>query len=305
MAKSVFVSYSHQQGAWVLERLVPLLRAGGANIIVDVERFKAGRALIGQMDIAQDGADINVLVLTPDYVTSGYCMHEMRRAVARDPAFEHGTVVPVVRADVELPIEIVLPQPIRVDLRNDMAEAQWAQCLVACDADCGSQATDWLRVRDDTLQFLRNRQSVNLIVNGQAQWRFLLKNIGEYFPPPGINYVDLESGATASRRGLVTEILRAVMGRATPVPNEPEDLVELSRVLDQKASSMFGIRHFDFVGHRHGYYGSDLYGALRHLVDARKLTLLIQSRVPFATLLPRDHPLSGFDIKTVELRGHV
>ena len=39
------------------------------------------------------------------------------------------------------------------------------------------------------------------------------------------------------------------------------------------------------------------------MMDMRKLTLLVQSRTPFAALLPRDHPLSDIDIKTVELRA--
>ena len=33
MPKSVFVSYSHKQGDWVWDRLVPCLRAGGANVL--------------------------------------------------------------------------------------------------------------------------------------------------------------------------------------------------------------------------------------------------------------------------------
>ena len=45
MGKKVFVSYSHQQGAWVLDRLVPCLRAGGAEVYVDVERFKPGHGV--------------------------------------------------------------------------------------------------------------------------------------------------------------------------------------------------------------------------------------------------------------------
>ncbi|MCP5126732.1 MAG: hypothetical protein H6973_14160 [Gammaproteobacteria bacterium] len=52
------------------------------------------------------------------------------------------------------------------------------------------------------------------------------------------------------------------------------------------------------------YYDVDLFAALRFLMmDMRKLTLLVQSRTPFAALLPKDHPLSDLDIKTVELRA--
>ncbi len=51
-------------------------------------------------------------------------------------------------------------------------------------------------------------------------------------------------------------------------------------------------------------YDVNFFAALRYMcMDMRKLTLLIQSRTPFGALLPRDHPLSDMDIKTVELRG--
>jgi hypothetical protein len=47
-ARKVFVSYSHQQGDWVWDRLVPVLRAGGAEVLIDREQFTAGRALLSQ-----------------------------------------------------------------------------------------------------------------------------------------------------------------------------------------------------------------------------------------------------------------
>ncbi len=43
----VFVSYSHKQGTWVWERLVPVLRAGGVDVRIDRERFEAGKSVIG------------------------------------------------------------------------------------------------------------------------------------------------------------------------------------------------------------------------------------------------------------------
>jgi hypothetical protein len=70
MPSKVFISYSHQQGTWVWDRLVPVLKAGGVEVLIDRERFTAGRALLGQMDATQASADVNVLVFSPDYVAS-------------------------------------------------------------------------------------------------------------------------------------------------------------------------------------------------------------------------------------------
>ena len=44
----IFVSYSHRQGEWVRDALVPVLRASGSEILIDWERFKAGFAVVGQ-----------------------------------------------------------------------------------------------------------------------------------------------------------------------------------------------------------------------------------------------------------------
>lgn len=45
MSKKIFISYCHQQGDWVTNRLAPCLRAGGAEVLLDIERFRAGRAV--------------------------------------------------------------------------------------------------------------------------------------------------------------------------------------------------------------------------------------------------------------------
>ena len=57
----VFVSYSHAQREWVWGRLVPVLKAAGAELLVDLERFKAGVNCHHQMDAEQDSADRQVL----------------------------------------------------------------------------------------------------------------------------------------------------------------------------------------------------------------------------------------------------
>jgi TIR domain-containing protein len=242
--RRVFVSYSHCQGAWVLDRLVPVLRAGGAEVLIDRERFTAGRELRGQMDATQDGADVNVLVLSPEYLASESCVHEMERAIARP---------------------------------------------------------SWLAARDEMRRFLERGQSVNLVVDGNVAWRELLADL-QRGNLADLVQVNLEKPATASRRGLAAEILRA-FGMTAPVPPEPEDLAELDRFLSARQQGRLALTHFDLAAHRPAY-GIDLFAALRYLVmDSRQLVLLVQSRRPFATLLPEGHPLSAIDLKTVELRG--
>ncbi len=105
----------------MFERLLPALRGGGAQVIVDRERFAAGRAVVGQMDEWQDAAAKTLLVLTPEYLASACCQHEMRRAIARDPDFRDGRVIPLRRVACPLPPEIVAGGPLHIDLTDDGA----------------------------------------------------------------------------------------------------------------------------------------------------------------------------------------
>ena len=52
-------------------------------------------------------------------------------------------------------------------------------------------------------------------------------------------------------------------------------------------------------------YKEDFFSALKHLVEERKLVLLVESHAPYATLLPPANSLSKIQMKTVEMRGRV
>lgn len=303
MPKRVFISYSHKQKDWVYSKLVPCLRAGGVIVDIDLERFEAGGALLEQMNKIQDAADVNFLILTSDYLNSQNCLYEMKRAISRDPRFLSKTIIPVIKEDCTLPEEISICNPIFVDLRNDKEIHPWDLLLAACGSDIGIEVPRWLDARDELVKFLLGSDSVNLLIKGNPKWRELITHVfRDYLKDFGI--IDLYDGATYTRRGLVTEILKAA-NCITPVPDEPEDLVTLSNILKTlKKKIILAIEHFDLIISRS--YGKDVnfFAALRHLiVDTNKLVLLAQSRKPFYTLLPQDHPLSPIVIKTVELIG--
>jgi TIR domain len=153
VAKKVFIGYSHSQGEWVLTRLVPYMEAGGAEVLIDRERFKAGKNLIGQMDATQDKAQVHVLVFSPDYLSSPNCLHEMERAVVGNPSLRNGSVIPLKRVQCQVPAKIRRPNPLYVDLRNDRDPVPWELSLKACEADLGVAAPSWLKTRDDIVVF--------------------------------------------------------------------------------------------------------------------------------------------------------
>lgn len=153
------------------------------------------------MDGYQDAADCAVLVLTPDYLASDYCVHEMKRALRRKQP-----IVPIVRATCAVPAEI--NKRIWIDLGDDSSAAPWDKVLAGCEADLGADAPVWLRARDEARQLLGRGQSVNLVVTGKPKWRELIAHLqAEHLKDLGI--VDLDRGATASRKGLIEEMLKA------------------------------------------------------------------------------------------------
>ncbi len=296
-----FVSYCHRQWDWVWGRLVPCLKAGGAEVLIDRERFELGKALVGQMDALQDQADKHLLVLSADYLSSPYCRHEMDRAIALDPGFASGIVVPALREACVLPASITGPNPLYADLCDDRQSDPWTLMLQQCGAaGLGTTAPAWLAARDEVARYLERNQSVNLVVDNGVNWRVLLEHLVNDYPL-GLARVDLEDPDTTSRRGFLATIAKA-LGERIVLPDKPRDLSDFKALLMSRSNTRVTLTHFDLAPLRR-YYDIDLFTALRFLMmDRRKLTLLVQSRTPFATLLPRNHPLSDIDIKTVELR---
>jgi len=300
----VFVSYSHQQGRWVWERLVPVLKAGGAEVLIDKERFQLGKAIVGQMDALQAQAERHLLVFSPDYLASGYCQHEMKKAVALEPSFNHGFVVPVMREACSLPKPFPKINPLYADLQDDAKAEVWDMLLQACGAmGLGAKATDWLAARDEIRKYLERNQSVNLVVNGdKVNWRGLLDHLAADCLPD-LARVDLQHPDTTSREGLLSAIAKA-MGATVKIPPKPHDLAEFNRLLDRRSAPVrLCLSHFDLAAHRE-YYDVDLFSTLRYLnMETRQLVLLVQSKNPFGSLLPKDHPLSSMNLHTIELRG--
>jgi hypothetical protein len=282
--------------------LVPALRAGGADVLIDRERFRVGGGLYRQMDDTQDQADRQVLVLSAEYLSSGPCQREMRRAIALDPDFQRHVVLPVRRDDAAVPDEIRTPHALYVDLRDDSRADQWTSLLVECGARLGTTAPEWLSARNEVRRLLLDDRTVNLVVSGDVKWRELIAGLDE--PPEfRVPIVDLDNPATVSRRGLLEQMLGALGARSRLVQRR-DDLPEFGRIVESLQRSRLALLHFDMVRHRRAAYDVNLFRSLRYLVtDQRKLVLLIQSRSPLSVLRPRDESNSHLDAITVELKG--
>jgi hypothetical protein len=280
-----------------------VLVAGGAEVVIDYTVFKAGEAVRRQMKAAQDKADVHLLVLTPDYLQSDYCLEEMRRAFALDPDFSKGIVLPVLFKSCTLPPEIQTHQPLYVDLtgiRQQDADA-WRLLTDRCEANLGTSVPNWVSAFQNTTKALQRKKSVNLLIKGLPKWREFIDEVKRALPDLGI--VDLESGKTATQRGLVSEILRVRVNYSGKLPKNKEHLAEFERLLEAAPPGFLALKHFDEVTTRN--YDGDFYSSLRYLImEKRHLTLLVESRAPFATLVPKNHALSYLEMETVEISGN-
>lgn len=301
MPRKVFVSYSHRQGEWIWDRLVPVLKAGGAEPLIDRERFRLGLALFDQMDALQDEADIHLLCLSEDYLASDACRHEMERAIALDPD-RKGFVIPLKLAPVDLPDGLAAGNPLYADLRDDRDALIWDLVLGACEADLGMTAPQWLEARDETRRFLARGASVSLVTRGDGiAWRALLASVPDGDLAP-LAVVDLSNPVAVSRRGLIEEILRA-LGIPGSVPPPPEDLVFFGKAVAGERLRLLALTHFDLVRERPDL-NHDFFAALRYMVaEDKRFVLLLQSRNNLSQLLPDGHPISLIQVHQVELKG--
>ena len=230
----VFVSYAHTQGAWVWERLVPVLKAGGAEVFIDHERFEAGRAVVGQMDAVQDQAERQLICWSADHAASNACGHEWRRALAKDPGFQSGLILLARLDGAALPAEIPtdLHQPLYIDLRDDSKPDSWQLLLRGCAAEFGTSAPAWLCARDEVATALARFRSVNLVVRGRKlRWRELIEDVKER-AAPDLALVDLQDPRAHTREGLLAAMLAALGMGVVKLPKKPQDLaVFTDRVL--------------------------------------------------------------------------
>jgi hypothetical protein len=303
---SLFISYSHKQSEWVHSRLIPVLRAAGAEVLVDIDHFKAGQTVIGQMDKLQRRAGRHALVITADYMASDYCRHEMEQAIKCDPGFAKSKVLAIRRDDTPMPAALrgaggLGSAPIYVDLRDDEKADAWELLLKSCALRlAGVDVPSWLRALDQTRTHLERGESVNLVVKNGVDWRPWIDQF-EATRLKGIAVVDLGHPRAIPRNGLIGEILKATGHGNVAVPQPPSDLPFFSDIFENGSRTHLALTRLDYVKDR-GHYGPDLFHTLRWLVmDARKLVLLAQTKVPIATLLPPTNDISKIDFKTVEL----
>lgn len=262
----VFVSYSHVDGDWVRDRLVPSLKASGAEVLIDSGRFQPGGGVHRQMDATQDLADKHVLVLSAAYAASPPCAREMTRAVATDPGFNHHKVLPIRRDATPVPDALKGADPMFFsDLRSDSdraAEAIWDKLLGQCGQTLGAPVPHYLSMRDEVVRLLAANRSVNLVVEHGIRWHGMIDDlVGR--AGLGLGRLDLYKGGTETRHGFVAGVLEA-LGTIATIPKQGH-LARFSQILGTLGQRRLALENFDIVTQRREY-DADLFAALLYEV---------------------------------------
>jgi hypothetical protein len=102
----VFVSYSHRNQDWVRGWLVPQLKHAGLRVCIDHESFALGAPIITEIERAVLQSRKTLLVLTPEYMQSGWTEFENLLVQTSDPASHQRRLILALLRDCELPPRI-------------------------------------------------------------------------------------------------------------------------------------------------------------------------------------------------------
>jgi hypothetical protein len=93
----VFISYSSHDKEWVRGVLLKRIERVGLRAFIDFRDFKPGAPSIKEMERGVTTCRKTLLVLTPDYIESGWCEVENIMLQTLDPANRELRLVPMLK----------------------------------------------------------------------------------------------------------------------------------------------------------------------------------------------------------------
>ena len=102
----VFISYRSADRPWVKDILLKRLEAAGLKVCIDYRNFVPGMPIIRNIRQAMLTSRKTLLILTPAYLDSQWTSFEQLLTQTLDPAGVELRLIPVMKENCELPIEI-------------------------------------------------------------------------------------------------------------------------------------------------------------------------------------------------------
>lgn len=129
----VFISYSNHDKEWVRDVLLKRIEKAGLRAFIDFRDSKPGAPSTKEMERGVTTCRKTLLVLTPDYIKSGWCEIENVMLQTLDPANRDLRLIPLLKAQCTKPLRIGALTHIDFTEGADL-DLAWHQLLTALDA---------------------------------------------------------------------------------------------------------------------------------------------------------------------------
>lgn len=126
----VFISYSGKDKTWVRGELLKRIEQAGLKAFVDYRDFKAGAPSIKECERGVVKCRKTLLILTPNYLGSGWAEIENVMVQTLDPANETLRLIPLLKTEREKPLRIAALTHIDFTDGADL-DLAWRQLLTA------------------------------------------------------------------------------------------------------------------------------------------------------------------------------
>lgn len=102
----LFLSYSHTDGSWVHEWLLPRLEQAGLRVCIDVRDFAVGVPSLVNMEKSVERSHHTLLVLSPAWLHSEWTAFEAVLVQTLDPAGRRRRLLPLLVERCDLPLRL-------------------------------------------------------------------------------------------------------------------------------------------------------------------------------------------------------
>ncbi|HXA15378.1 MAG TPA: TIR domain-containing protein [Thermoanaerobaculia bacterium] len=129
----VFISYSSKDKAWVRGELLNRIEDAGLRAFIDFRDFTRGALSISEMERGVAESRKTLLILTPDYIKSGFAKIESIMLATLDPANDDLRTLPLLKTPCDKPLRIAAITHIDFTDGADH-DLAWRQLLTALGA---------------------------------------------------------------------------------------------------------------------------------------------------------------------------
>ena len=126
----VFISYSSKDKDWVRGELLKRIEQAGLKAFIDFRDFRAGAPSIKECERGVLECRKTLLVLTPNYIESGWAEMENIMVQTLDPANRRLRLIPLLKADCQKPLRIAALTYVDFTDGADL-DLAWRQLLTA------------------------------------------------------------------------------------------------------------------------------------------------------------------------------